>query len=98
METEIARFMEAEVLSRGDVDFVSCLDFFTVASHRLKELGAHRSVESRLKLMQILSFFLRESACRLQPEKALPEEEQKDAVGLSSDEANKWSRYRSGIL
>lgn len=31
--------MEAEVVSRGKVDFASCLDFFSAATHRLKELG-----------------------------------------------------------
>jgi len=39
-------------------------------AQRLKKLGGDKIVTSRIKLLQVLTFFLREAVKRLQPEKS----------------------------
>lgn len=69
-EAEIRKFMDSDVLFHQEVDFAACYDFFTSNIQKLKRFAGEKMIASRIRLLQVLVFFLRDAVNRLQPEKS----------------------------
>ena len=61
--------MDSEVINHDEIDFANCHDFFLEVTQKLRKLGNEKLIVSRIKMIQTLSFFLKEAIKRLQPDK-----------------------------